>query len=283
MAKSIDHHRESGSVEAMFRGLCERAASRAPRQFVAVEAFTGSQETMLSFHKGDIITASRNQQHIDWWFGYCKGEIGWFPTHCVQSKSATLSHKKHVLIHDNQNTALPSSVERPLQGKRPEINKLMDRVKQATRDGARTALLAVVGTEDNANTLASQHAKPTKHPTATVATNNNTNKSSPGVVSKQNKTTLQLVMEQEYYASNVELPTRSATVSPTRQVRLYNLQTTLPANLQQRREQLWIPENYDQQTVSSSSSSSSGFGREIIQMVAPVRPTTKIVGMEVSY
>ena len=283
MTKPIDITRDNGSVEAMFRGMCERAASRAPQQFVAVETFTRSQESMLSFQKGDIITASRNQQHIDWWFGYCKGEIGWFPTHCVQSQCAAVSHNNHGrLSNDNQNAAgsVEQQLKRPLQQKRPEINKMLHRIKQTTLDGARNALLAVVGAEDDACTLPSQSQQ-----THRTATNNKTNASS-GAVSKQNKTTLQLAMEQEY-ATNVELPIRTATVSPTCQVRLYSLQTQLPANLQQRRDQLGMSENHDQQTVSSSSvsssSSSSGAGKESIQTVPQVAHSPKIVGMEVSY
>ena len=271
MTKSINN-RNNGSVEAMFRGLCERATTAAraaaPQQFVSIQAFRGTQDNMLSFQVGDTISASRNQKHMDWWFGYCKGEVGWFPTHCVQTKYA-------VSPNNNKQPSTASSMEQ--QQQQLDKSKFSERFKQAIREGAQTARLAMV-CEDTGR-LDPQHS-------AHLTNNNAVEIAAP----RRQKTTLQLALEQD-------LAVEAKMLSPTQQVLLYKVQTPLPASLQLRREQLWMSEQHDQQTVSSSSTSSSYYSsrsqssngragsisRDRIRLTASALTPTKIVGMEVFY
>ena len=267
MTQSINN-RNNGSIEAMFRGLCERATTAAraaaPQQFVSIQAFRGTQDNMLSFQVGDTISASRNQKHMDWWFGYCKGEVGWFPTHCVQTK------------HAAPNTKQPSTAS-SMEQQQLDKSKFSERVKQAIREGAQTARLAMV-CEDTGR-LDPQHS-------AHLTNNNAVEIAAP----RRQKTTLQLALEQD-------LAVEAKMLSPTQQVLLYKVQTPLPASLQLRREQLWMSEQHDQQTVSSSSTSSSYYSsrsqssngragsisRDRIRLTASALTPTKIVGMEVFY
>jgi len=268
-----NNHTHISAVSGLFRDIRDRsttiAKSALPQQFIAVQSFTGTKEGMLSFKAGDTITASSNQKNMDWWFGYCKGDLGWFPTHCVQSKptktkeciTPALTDCQHEQQRQKERAtkllqafsasppATSDELPAPQVNKQKTSNKFLARMKEATREGAKKTMLVIVNPEAGATKAVSRPPRPPRPPTR------------PQQHQQHRKTALQLAMEQEsMQRTTQQIP-----------VMTYKLQTQLPPSLQQR-----IMEQ-DQQTLSSHSSSDSDRSNGVEPLAKP------ILGMTVSY